>query len=261
LALEAISALENKSLAEALRSSFISCKTDLEKAEACFSRLTSKAWPRQSLEEFFHSWRDTHLTMTSVAAMMTRLLELSEAASTSDSREAYRKAALNISQVMAEDLGLKGGEDHSELFVRMANTICGGPEWESRRNRVPSCTNFRAWVYQQRVSAPDLAGGLMLSVASEIYNHAEMTYLNQVVPGWLEKYYGFTRVDAKRANTYVDVHAHGVETDHFGVAFSAVEYIYLAEGKGVDYDKINSRCTDYLVAVGRAFEGVSLKVF
>jgi hypothetical protein len=260
-ALEALSCLGNRRLADALHAGFMSRKSRVDDAQRCFWLLTSKSWSRSSLEAFFHGWRDTHLTMTSVAAMMTRLLDLSAAESSLDLSLHYVRAAHDLSKVMAEDLGLCGGVDHSTLFTRMATAVCSSPDWESRRNRDPSCARLRKWVYAERVSSPDVVDGMLLSVASEIYNHAEMRYLNGRVPQWLVTHRGFDPDEAHDLNQYVEVHAHGVETDHFGAAFSAVEHYYAARGNAVDYTHVQRRCEDYLDHVGEALAGLARRVF
>ncbi len=260
-ALEALTCLGNRRLAEALHAGFMARKDSVDAAERCFMLLTSKSWPRDSLEGYFHGWRDTHLTMTSIAAMMTRLLDLADAEPDMDRSLNYVRSSHNLSKVMAEDLGLCGGIDHSTLFSRMATGVCGTPDWESRTHRDPSCARFRKWVYAERVSAPDVMDGMLLSVASEIYNHAEMRYLNARVPHWLVHHRGFEPEQAHELNQYVDVHAHGVETDHFGAAFGAIEQYCAARRKDIDYAHVQRRCEDYLSHVGEALAGLARRVF
>lgn len=255
---ETIAKLPNGELAAAIEKAFMQERTSNERIEACFDKLTSRAWSRPTLERFFHGWRDTHLTSSSVAGIGCRLLLLAEDAN-ADNGASLSEAAARNARIIHEDLGLCG-ETHADLYARLATAVCDGDEWGLRRNRVPSAFEFRKWVHHERVSAQDLQDGILTTIASEIYNHGEYSMIAPLFRRWLERDLGFSPSEAKRKLAYIFVHTGDTESGHFLFGIETLKHYCCGVGLNVDYDRVSDRCAEYLRRIGVAFTGIDARI-
>lgn len=255
---EAIADLPDGELAAAVDKAFAQEQASHERIEACFERLTSRAWPRPTLERFFHGWRDTHLTSGSVAGIGCRLMLLAER-EYPENGVAFFEAAARNARIIHEDLGLCG-ETHADLYERLATAVCDGDEWELRRNRVPSAFAFRKWVHRERVSAEDMQDGILTTIASEIYNHGEYSMIAPMFQRWLEGALGFSPREARRKLAYIMVHTGDTESDHFLFGIETLKHYCRGAGLEVDYERVSARCAEYLRRVGAAFDGIEARI-
>ena len=255
---DAIGNLPDGELAAAVDKAFTQERTSHERIEACFDKLTSRAWSRPTLERFFHGSRDTHLTSGSVAGIGCRLMLLAEQAN-SEIGAAFFEAAARNARIIHEDLGLCG-ETHADLYARLATAVCDGDEWELRRNRVPSAFQFRKWVHHERVSAEDMQDGILTTIASEIYNHGEYSMIAPMFQRWLERELGFSPAEARRKLAYIVVHTGDTESGHFLFGIETLKHYCRGAGLEVDYERLSARCAEYLRRVGDAFDGIEARI-
>ncbi len=255
---ETVANLPDGELAAAVDKAFSQERASSERVEACFDKLTSRAWSRPTLERFFNGWRDTHLTSGSVAGIGCRLLLLAEQKN-SENGASFSDAAARNARIIHEDLGLCG-ETHADLYARLATAVCDGDEWELQRNRVPSAYEFRKWVHHERVSAQDLQDGILTTIASEIYNHGEYSMISSMFRQWLENNLGFSPAEAKRKLAYIVVHTGDTESGHFLFGIETLKHYCRGVGLDVDYERVSERCAEYLRRVGDAFDGIGARI-
>ena len=247
--------LPDRMLAEAVENAFQECLPSLHAVESYFQTLTSRRWAQPVPQQFLHGWRDTHLSAGSVAAMTCRLLTLAE--EQPEHMATYTKAATENAKIIHEDLGLDGGDTHANLYVRLANTVCGSNEWELNTYRTPAAYEFRKWIHQRRVLTPALEQGLLTTIASEIYNHAEYTLAAPLFEKWLQQDLGISAAQTKQALAYIVVHTGDTESDHFLHGVNALQHYLAAQGRHIDYAQVQECCVEYLQRIGRVFETFS----
>lgn len=252
---EAISHLPDGNLATAVDSAFRQEQASVDRIESCFAELTSRTWSKSALERFFHGWRDTHLTATSVAAMACRLLSLAEAAADKDATW-FEASASETAKIIHEDLGLLG-YPHAELYDRLATSVCGADEWGLCRNRVSSAFEFRKWVHHQRVVARDVQEGLLTTIASEIYNHGQYSAIAPLFQHWLEETLQLEEKQVQSAMAYIMVHTGDTESGHFMYGMKALSHYCRGAQVPVDYSRIEGRCAEYLSRAAKAFDGIA----
>lgn len=250
--------LPDENLAAEVENAFRQGNEFTERVESCFDRLVERAWPRPTLERFFHGWHDTHLTSGSVAAVTCRLMTLAEQ-SDGDKALAFHRAANCNAKIIHEDLGLCG-ETHTALFYRLATSVCDGDTWMLNRNQVPSAVEFRKWVHHERVNSDEVQDGLLVTIASEIYNHGEYSFALPLLQRWLEQTLGLPEKQVRRDLEYVQVHTGDTESGHFMCGTEALKLYCAGAGVPVDYARIGQCCTEYLQRVGQAFDGIAARL-
>lgn len=247
---EALNAVDDQALVAAVRCAFEAERASVTAIENVFLSFTSNQWPPDAVRRFFHGWRDTHLSAGSVAAITCRLLARAEAAPPVQAI-AFHHAAEENSKIIHEDLGMVG-ETHAELYYRLATAACQGDEWESRAYCSENTTKFRQWVHDQRVHEKDLGNSLITTIASEIYNHGEYSFVLMPFANWLHQSLGLTADVVRRNMAYIKVHTGETESGHFMHGVSALKFYCEGEKSEINYSAIEEGIRQYLQRVAIA---------
>lgn len=250
---ETIGSIPDYDLAAAVLKSFEKEELSIKQVESFFARLSSQVWPKSVLHRFFHAWRDTHLSSSSVAAMTCRLLSLAD--ENSNDAHCFTAAASANSKIVHEDLGLCG-ETHANLYDRLANVVCRTDEWKLETHRVASAYQFGAWVHHERV-VNNIACGLQTTIASEIYNHGEYTFVEPLLRLWMQDLLGLSPEQTRRSLAYITVHTGSTESDHFMHGVEALKYYSSGVGTDFSYESVSATSAEYLRRVGSAFAGMN----
>lgn len=255
--MEVVDELSPGPFKDAADNAFAECQAELDLIGACFLRLREKEWDHETLKKFFRSYRETHLTMTSVAAMICRVIDKSEECDDINLRDTLRASVSGSCKVMSDDLGLSHAS-HSELYFRMATAFCGSEDWELAKYAERPAREFRKWVYYQRTRGPEIADGLMTSLASEVYNHGELTFLNQFITEAISLQTGLDAKQAKPIGAYVGVHAQGIEVEHFMAAYQALSKYSEATNFELGQDFLENGFKTYIRQVSACFDGIGM---
>jgi hypothetical protein len=248
IAKNALLNLADRDLADAIGSAFDHEALVIKRIESVFERLAERAWSPPTLMKFFAGWRDTHLTSSSVAALVCRLLAQNEQS------PAFICAAQSAANIIHEDLGLTG-ETHHRLFERLANRMCSSDQWKLDAFAVKSARGFSQWVHHQRVSAP-IDEALITTIASEIYNHGEYTYASPLFRKWIQEQHLVPSEQIQSTLAYILVHTGATESDHFLHCVEALEKYLEGCGGQLDLTQVTSTCRRYFYKLGLAFAGI-----
>lgn len=249
---DALAELGDNKISSAVEEGFKRSAHSLSVIERTFALLTSHVWSQKTLQTFFNAWRDTHLSSGSVSAIVCRLLEAS--GSRSPGAYCFVESARSIAQVIHEDLGMCG-ETHSILFERLANSICLDDEWKLNKHRVPTACEFRNWVHKKRVDGT-LDQSIFLTIASEIYNHCEYSFIAPLFKNWMQNLLGFERERIPSNMAYILVHTGATEHNHFLHGLNALLDYYSGVDRLLKYSDITDSIVEYLSQLECAYEEI-----
>jgi hypothetical protein len=250
---EALSTLNDRQLSAAIAAGFERQSGSLQIVENTFELLTSNIWTKTRLQDFFNAWRDTHLSSSSVAAIVCRLLTESDKGTPGS--YCFIEAARSIAKVIHEDLGLCG-ETHSNLYERLANRICLGDDWKLNQHRIQSAYEFGNWVHGKRAEA-SLDQSLLVTISSEIYNHCEYTFIAPLFRNWMQNLLAFETDQIPRYMAYILVHTGPTESDHFLHGINSLQDYYSGVNFDLSYSAITESVAEYLVNVEKAHRGIN----
>jgi hypothetical protein len=249
---EALRTLNDHQLSAAIAAGFERQLGSLQIVEETFELLTSNIWTKVRLQDFFNAWRDTHLSSSSVAAIVCRLLTESDTGTPGS--YCFIEAARSIAKVIHEDLGLCG-ETHSDLYERMANRICLGDDWKLSKHRIQSAYEFGRWVHGKRVDA-DLDQSLFVTISSEIYNHCEYTFIAPLFRNWMQNLLAFESDQIPRFMAYILVHTGPTESDHFLHGINSLQDYYSGVNVNLSHSAITESVVEYLVNLEKAYRDI-----
>lgn len=161
-----------------------------------------------------NNFQAMHLSVLSVSALKVRI----------DKDPSYKLAEkaeiqLQISEIIAEDVGLQGLTHHA-LFERFAHAITGTTRWHDGATVTPEVKNFRDSLSKIRTNG-DIQDALATLIVSEIWNTGEYTHGAPIMESHLSQGTSASSFNAKNCNAYMSVHAGDTEFDHFMHAVSA----------------------------------------
>ena len=113
-------------------------------AEQFFVKLTSRAWPQETLQRVMSGWHDMHQSALFVAGLLVRLLR-ETTKSAGATQILLATSAAEIAEVIPEDAGVDDTA-HDILFQRFARSVTGDDMWRLDRFAVPECREFRQFV-------------------------------------------------------------------------------------------------------------------
>jgi len=229
-----VSAMDRGPLREALLSAFYMEKESLGAIYDCFAQLASKRHASESLKFFFHSWSKTNHSAASVSGLANRITLLARKHGNVADRAPYYLACDSLQRVTDEDLGARGGTLHSDLFYRMATTLCGDDSWLLRVYCLERAQEFMDWVNQQRLREREIVTGLLTTLVHEVYTHGEVELIHPMFEEWVKDRLALPADEARRVLTWVKIHTGGTESDHFRHATNAVHYYCEASGIAID---------------------------
>lgn len=192
------------------------------------------------LRRFAHGWSDTHVSSDLVGLLALRLHKIGA-----------HQAAGDMMHVIADDIGANG-KPHRDMFATFANALCEPNGWRNPDNAVSSCTDFRRYLHQARVKAPE-AEAILTTAASEIWNVGEYTVLAEKFLPWMQNKMGLSLPEAKKANAYVQVHAGQTELDHFLCAIDAWDKLASHTKIAQPVDMAGQVMHRYLQEIGKAY--------
>jgi hypothetical protein len=247
---QALSDVQNKRMAAALRKGFDSHANLLESYLNTYQHITSHPWSRESLCTFFCGWRSPDGAAHAVSSIVVRLLQETEALDDVQARLLMLEAARHCGEIIVEDIGLgemHGHPHHSKLYARMASSICGTEDWRLQdRYLNPITKEFSTWVGSKRPLAPKLVEALEMMAMTELFNTGEYNVMTPLWKDWLRQVQGKSAGDAHRIATFLSVHCGAVEAQHFFHATSALELYCQANAQPLEYARIEALSCEYV---------------
>ncbi len=229
-----LAGMRRGALKDALTRSFVEEEESLRTIEGCFVQLTSKRHGIEPLKYFFQSWSQTNNSAASVSGLASRITLAAMRLPDNAAKFAYFSVVSSLQRITDEDLGAYGGVLHSDLYYRMATTICGDDAWLSKRYCLAAADEFRAWRDHQRLRERDLLNGLLHTLIHEVYTHGEVEIIHPICQAWLPAHMEIPVHESRKVLAWITVHTGGTESNHFRHATDAVEHYGEAAGVPID---------------------------
>lgn len=247
---QALTDVQDKQLASALKKGFEVHAGLLEGYLETYQRITSRPWSQSSLCTFFCGWRSPDGAAHAVSSIIVRLLQESQTLEDPEARLLLLDAARHCGEIIVEDIGLgemHGHPHHSKLYARMATAICGSDDWRLQdRYLNPVTKEFSAWVGSKRPLAPQLVEAIEMMALTELFNTGEYNVMTPLWKGWLKDVQGQEPGEVHRIASFLSVHCGPVEAKHFYHATSALERYCRATGQALDYTRIEALSCEYV---------------
>jgi hypothetical protein len=223
-------------LVDALRVAFDAHVEALGDIEVAFQRFTSTPSPLEATRAFVHSWSLTNHSAMCVSGISNRMtIQLRAREGLADPARLV-DALLSLHRISDEDLGVGGGVVHADLFYEMAELLCGGDEWLSRRHAIPAAVAFRNYKHHAGLRHPDLVQALLTTVVHEVYTHGEVEFILPLFRAMVDRS-PLEERQKRRRLAWISVHCGATERDHFHHAVDATWHYAAARGVRLeDYD-------------------------
>lgn len=246
--------VEDPEIRAVLLETYEECAPALETIQSCWQTITERKWPTVALCQFFKNWRNPAIGAGSFCALTCRLLkEADESQPGSQAQQELFLSAIRIAEVSYEDMGLFT-PNHAELYEEMATTFCGNDNWKLQRYTVPEAKQFLdgARVYRER--GPDMTRALMISLAEELYNHGEFTYIAPLFKQWHDRHLEMDQGRRKEHLRFVTEHIGGTESGHFANMTQGLVRYARAHGIEPDWTALGERNKEYIQGIRDSFE-------
>ncbi|MDE1145813.1 MAG: hypothetical protein PW843_04230 [Azospirillaceae bacterium] len=189
-----------------------------------FRSLTSRVQDAETLRRFFASWGQTNNSAMTVAGISNRLtLKLHRGEPVLD-EQALLRTLVSLHRIIDEDLAVTHKILHSKMYFTMATAITGDDAWLRTGYIDRTAADFKTWKDHMSLREPDIALGLLTTLAHEIYTHGEVEFILPLFKQWLIEHYHYTEDDTARPLRWIAVHCGGTEKNHFFHAVNALEH-------------------------------------
>lgn len=249
-----IQQVEDGQLRDVLFATYADSTPLLEVIQRCLEEITSRAWPAPVMCQFFKNWRNPTVGAGSFCALTCRLLE--EASAREQDSLAQSElffSAARIAEVSNEDMGLLG-PNHGELYEEMATAFCGSDEWKLQRYSLPSVTEYLTGAREYRERGKDMKHALMISLAEELYNHGEFSFIALLFKKWHRRIPGMDPALGSRHLRFVSEHLGGTESGHFAYMTQGLVHYCRAYGEIPDWEALGQRNHEYLRGMASSFD-------
>ncbi|WP_136069362.1 hypothetical protein [Modicisalibacter radicis] len=249
-----IQQVEDSQLREVLFAAYVESSSSLAVIQNCLEEITSQAWPEPVMCQFFKNWRNPAVGAGSFCALTCRLFE--EACECERDSVAQRElffSAACIAEVSNEDMGLLG-PNHGELYEELATAFCGSDKWKLQRYGLPMVTEYLTEAREYLERGKDMIYALMISLAEELYNHGEFTYIAPLFKKWYGRIPGLDVHTRNRYLRFIFEHVGGTESGHFAYMTQGLIHYCRACGVTPDWEALGQRNQEYIRETAISFD-------
>ena len=259
IANQASASIADPLLRNAFARAFERESVSVETVERCLTKATARKLPQETMRAFLRNWRDTHFTAKFTSAVAQVLRDGSILSDSPLARTELSAAADCAQMITDDDLGLRHGDNHGELFSRLAVGVTGDESWESSTLSTPAAVEFKSWAHEILLSAARSPKALVCMAAFELFHRGECTLAADRFSHLLN----VLGVDAADAAALVEYpRVHGVEADLHNMSFAmkGVRHFYSSRGMEVDYQQVEEITVDFFSRLGTVFTGLELMI-
>lgn len=253
IARQAAATIADPALRNAYARAFERGESSVRTVERCLTKVTDRTLPGETVRSFLRSWRDTHFTAKFTAAVAQVLRDGAAVAGNAHARRELGAAAECAQAITDDDLGLRHGDDHGELFTRLAEGVSGDARWESASHAIAPAQELKRWAGKTLLESASSPTALICMGAFELFHRGECTVAAARFEHLLSEVWGVPAAKAAELVEYPRVH--GVEADlhNLGCAMKGVEHFYASQGKAVDYREVEEIATAFFARLGQVF--------
>jgi len=238
---ESLKGISNIELQVSIKKAMSNCSDIFAVVQDGLKTFSSGQLSTDELSSFFRCWRDTHFTAEFTARVAAKLNSAAAEATDAEQQANLLRAAQLIDQITNDDLGERNGDDHGELFEKMANFITRGQTWKSATVRSSAAERFRAWADELAMTADVSAAAVVCILAFELYHRGECNLAATCVQEYLIEQRDLDDDSALELAQYPIVHSLPGDLHNVGCAGEAVCAIYRALGQDVvNAEEINN---------------------
>ncbi|MCS4505201.1 hypothetical protein NYO91_14035 [Arhodomonas aquaeolei] len=249
-----IQLVEDETLRVVLMRTYVEAAPMLDAIQRFFEEVAGQAWPSAARCQFFKNWRNPAIGAGSFCALTCRLLQEASLAERQSTRQSSLfQSAARIAEVSNEDMGLCG-RNHAALYDDMATAFCGTDTWKLQRFSVPEATDYLTRAREYRERGEDMVQALMISLAEELYNHGEFTYIAPLFKKWYSLVLGLSAENRKRDLQFVFEHVGGTESGHFANMVEGLVHYCRAYDIAPDWEALSWCNRDYIHGIASSFE-------
>ena len=254
-----IQLVEDRELRDVLLMAYKDSEASIDVIQSCLVKVTSQEWPEYAMCKFFKNWRNPAVGAGSFCALTCRLLDEASVYSLgSVTQSDLFFSAARIAEVSNEDMGLLG-PNHGELYEGLATAFCGTDAWKLQRYNLPQVTEYLTGVREYRERGQYMIHALMISLAEELYNHGEFTYIAPLFKKW----YGVVGLNDEKRNQvlrFVYEHVRGTESGHFANMTQGLIHYCRAHGVEPDWEELGQRNREYIDGVAASFDQLLIEM-
>ncbi|NRB54583.1 MAG: hypothetical protein HRU39_01180 [Salinicola sp.] len=247
-----IDRVEDVAIREALLQSYEKSAPTLKSIQESLREILETVWPEDSLCLFFKNWRNPAVGAGSFCALTCRLLEAALGERLPSRQQQLFMSAARLAEVSYEDMGLMG-KNHGELYEEMATNFCGHDNWRLDRYRLEEATQYLTACREYRERGGDLVEALMISLAEELYNHGEFTFVAPLFKKFHDASHAAGSGSRQENMRFVLEHIGGTESGHFSYMVEGLELYCEASGQPVDATRLARRNCEFLQGMDSMF--------
>lgn len=235
-ALNSLEQLSDSKLKDCLRNPIKNLRC-FDVAEKCLRSLRQSSTRGTELIGFFNSWRATHFTADVTAGI-------------ADSFQAQNLAgvATAIRRISDEDRGHFGGDDHGELFNRLASWACDSEHWKDSNKQFSSTKEFSRWLASSNSGVSSSPKSLAAVLGFELLHRGECELAAEVFGGIASEEFGLSQEQADQICEYPRVHglsAAEENKENLLYAEEALKSFYEARGEQIDTEQVKECVVDF----------------